>query len=308
MVVLHSVVSAIRRWTRTTYSLEAELVFVALAILAWQAARIPLEGSVATSLAHAYDVLRLERLVSLDVESSLIQQASDRGAIDALRWLYWNIHLPVLFAFVTAARLLAPERYPRIRTAFVLSFVPAVFVIGLYPLAPPRWVPELGLGIPPTQDELSATGALFHNETAAAASQHFGFAAFVAVASIWLFPRSRLAWATLAYPALVFVVIVATGNHYVFDCIVGALTFALGAVGAWLLQRGQPARALASAHAGGAASIVLGYGLIAWGIVSLNLTSPASRANLLPALVLVAGAAAVLVPRLAEKDALAESS
>ena len=103
-------------------------------------------------------------------------------------------------------------------------------MIWLYPLAPPHWLPEFGFGVPPTDAELTNTsGALFHNTTAAAASQHFGFALFVAAASIWLFPRSLLAWATIAYPVLVFVVIVGTGNHYVVDCAIGALTFVLAA-------------------------------------------------------------------------------
>ena len=217
------------RYLGRTYALETELVLVALVLVAWHAIRIPIEGDVATSLAHADDVLGLERALSLDIETWLI--ASTAAAASTLEWLYTNIHLPVLFAFVAAVRLLAPDRYPLLRTTFMLSFVPAALVIWLYPLAPPHWLPEFGFGAPPTDAELtSTTGALFHNTTAAAASQHFGFALFVAAASIWLFPRSPLAWATIAYPVLAFVVIVGTGNHYVLDCIVGTLTFAFAAV------------------------------------------------------------------------------
>ena len=145
-------------------------------------------------------MLQLERSLSVDVEARVIELFSTPTAAAALGWLYANVHLPILFGFVAAARLLAPDRYPLIRTAFVLSFVPAVLVIGLYPLAPPHWLTELGLGAPPSDAELGTSGALFHNSTAAAASQHFGFAVFVAAASIWLFPRSRLAWSTLAIP------------------------------------------------------------------------------------------------------------
>ncbi len=169
-------------------------MFVALVLLAWHAIRIPIEGDVATSLAHADDVLRLERALSLDVEHGVIGRLDDASITPALEWLYTNIHLPVLFAFVAAARLLAPERYPVVRTTFALAFLPAALVIWLYPLAPPHWLPEFGFGVPPTDAELtSTTGALFHNTTAAAASQHFGFAVLVAATAIWLFPRSRLA-------------------------------------------------------------------------------------------------------------------
>jgi PAP2 superfamily len=300
--------AAIARGIRRCYSVEAELAVVALVLVAWQAVRIPLEGGVATSLDHAQDVLRLEGFLSIDVEGWMVDAVNRANAEAALDWLYKNIHVPVLFGFVAAARLLAPDRYPRIRTTFVVSFLPAVLVIGLYPLAPPHWLPRFGFGVPPGDSALTGgTGELFHNTTAAAASQHFGFAVFVAATSIWLFPRSRLAWATIAYPALVFVVILGTGNHYVLDCIVGTLTFAFAAAVASVLH-GTSTPATVPAQRSGVAGIAVGYGLIAWGIVSLDLLSPGSRDNLLPYAVLLGGVvAALVVPRLAAREALAES-
>lgn len=297
---------AAARYAKRTYSVETELLFVALVLLAWHAIRIPIEGDVATSLAHADDVLGLERALSLDVEHAVIARLDEANVTPALEWLYTNIHLPVLFAFIAAARLLAPERYPVVRTTFALAFLPAALVIWLYPLAPPHWLPEFGFGVPPTDAELTnTTGALFHNTTAAAASQHFGFSVLVAATAIWLFPRSRLAYATLVYPVVVFLVIVGTGNHYVVDCIIGTLTLGVAAVVAWIVHRPTelaPARAQT-----GIASIALGYGLITWGFVSLDLTSLRSWDNTIYALVLVAGVAAVIAPRLADDELVADS-
>jgi PAP2 superfamily len=299
-------VVAVRRWVRACYSVEAELAFVALVLIAWQALRIPLEGSVAESLDHAGSVLRLEEALGLDIEASFIARASESGIVPVLAWLYANIHVPVLFAFMAAARLLAPERYPRLRTIFVLSFVPAIVVIGLYPLAPPRWLPSLGLGPTPTQFDLETSGALFHNETAAAASQHFGFAVFVAAAAVWLFPRSRLASAAIAYPVLVFLVIVCTGHHYVLDCVVGTLTFVVAALCARVVH-GRSSGAAAAAYRPGTAAVALGCGLVAWGTVSLDVTELASWSNIADAVVLMAGIAAILSPRLGAKEAVPES-
>jgi hypothetical protein len=302
-----SVGAGLARRVRACYSLEAELAIVALVLLAWQAIRIPLEGDIGISLVHAEDVLRLEHALALDVEPGIIASLSSSSAPEALRWAYENVHLPVLFGFVAAVRLLAPDRYPAIRTTFVVSFVPAVFVIGLYPLAPPHWLPRLGLGLPPSQAELTSGGDLFHNSTAAAASQHFGFAVFVAATLVWLFPRSPLAWAALAYPAFVFLVIVGTGNHYVLDCVVGTLTFALAATVAALVHQGHREPAL-GVQTSGAASIALGYGLVAWGLVSLNVLEPLAWTNAFPtAFVLAAGVAAVVVPRLGPDEVVAES-
>ncbi len=295
---------AVIRYLNRTYTPETELAIVALVLLAWHAVRITLEGNVATSLAHADDVLALERALQLDVEQWLIGATS--ALSPTLAWLYTNIHLPVLFGFVAAVRLLAPHRYPLVRMTFVLSFVPAVLVIGLYPLAPPHWLPEFGFGIPPTDAELTSTTAeVFHNTTAAAASQHFGFALFVAATAIWLFPRSAFAWATLAYPALAFVVIVGTGNHYVLDCVIGASTFVLASIAASRLLPASRRRTHVIEKAG-IASIAVGYALIAWGFVSLDLTA-LDADNVLHAVVLVAGVVAVVTPRLGEKGPLVET-
>jgi hypothetical protein len=306
VVVLPSQVTAVRRQLGTTYSVEVELALVALVLLAWHAVRIPLEGSVAVSLDHAATVLRLENALGIDIEGSAIRRAAETGVAPTLAWLYSNIHLPILFGFVAATRLLRPDHYPRVRTIFVLSFVPAIVVIWAYPLAPPRWLSDLGMGPAPREAELGSSGALFHNETAAAASQHFGFALFVAAMTLWLFPRSRALWLALAYPAVVFVVIVGTGNHYVIDCMVGALTFLLAALAGRFLHGGTAASGI-TASTNGAPIAALGYGLLAWGLVSLDFTTPVIWNNVGDALILVLGLVLVLSPRLGVKEAVTES-
>jgi hypothetical protein len=153
-----------------------------------------------------------------------------QGARGFLHFAYEHVHLPLLFGFLAVARLAAPARFPLVRLTLFLSFVPSVLLIGLIPVAPPRWLPELGSAGPPTNDQLTATTAeLLQNSTAALTSQHFGYAFLVAAGSLWLWPRSWLARLTLLYPAFVFVVILGTANHYVVDCAIGALTFCFGA-------------------------------------------------------------------------------
>ena len=297
-------VSALGKTLRSCRSVESELAIAGLVLLAWQALRIPLEGHVGVSLDHASDVLRLERALSIDVEASVIDRVSGSDVEPALAWIYRNVHLPVLFAFLAAVRLARPAQYPFVRTVFVLSFVPALLVIWLFPLAPPRWLSQLGLGPAPTDAELGSSGALFHNETAAAASQHFGFALFVAVVALWLFPRSNVARAAAAYPALVFLVIVGTGNHYVLDCVVGSLTFVLAAVVALVLHGRVPDDSRVAQPGAGIAAA--GYGLIAGGLVTLHLTALTSWSNVAGALELVTGVIVVVSSRLESMEPLAE--
>ena len=293
--------SRLRLLCRRRYSVEVEMVVAALVLIAWELGRLPLEGNVGLSVRHARSWLRLEDALGIDVERPLIEFGSRQPWNGILDWGYGGLHTPAIFAFLAAACLLAPERYPRLRTIFVLSFLPALVVIGMYPLAPPHWLTELGLGPAPTQHELTGTlGGVFQNSTAAAASQHFGFAAFIAAGSIWLFPRSVLAWGTLVYPGIVFVVIVGTGNHYVLDCVVGVLTFSLAAAASQLVHRGPTTR-VAVAPALPRRTIVVvvaGYALTAAGIDSLGSLAAGRWNSMLEVMLLAAGVAAALSPRL----------
>ena len=218
------------RWYERRHSFGVEMAFLVLVIVAWQAIRVPLEGRVDVAVAHARSILELESDLSLRVEPTLIRFGEIPALGRILHVAYANLHIPVLFAFFAAVYTMAPHRYPFLRSVFVLSFIPAVFVIGLYPTAPPRWLPELRLGVPPAQEQLAGTvPALLQNSTAAAASQHFAVSVLVGVGVLWLFPRSPFAWLVALYPLLIFVVIVGTGNHYVLDCIVGTATLVFGA-------------------------------------------------------------------------------
>ena len=157
-------------------------------------------------------------------------------------------------------RLLAPLRFAKLRTAYVLTHVPALAVLAAYPLAPPHWVAGLPYATGPPE-HLSAT----RNQTAAAVSLHFGVPVLLAVAALWLRPRGPLSWLLVVYPGAVFFVILATGNHYVLDTIVGSACAALGAVAAQLIhgptpEGGLPApgqRIALAAIAAGAAALVL---------------------------------------------------
>ena len=201
-------------------------------VVVWQAARIPFEGSVGVSIDHARDWLALERAVHLDVEASFIRLFHRAGLSGVASWVYFNIHLPVLFLFMASARRFAPERYPYLRATFVLAHVPALVAIGLYPLAPPRWLPELPFATAP-----DLKGTLL-NATAAVVSMHVGYPIFIAAATIWLAPRSRLAWLSVAYPLLVIALVLGTGNHYVLDAVTGALAIGVGAAAARVLCPG----------------------------------------------------------------------
>jgi hypothetical protein len=247
------------------------MAFLVLVIVAWQAIRIPLEGRVDLAVTHGRSILELENDLSLHVEPTLIRFGQDPSVGSLLRVAYTNLHMPVLFAFFAFVYAMAPHRYPFLRSVFVLSFIPAVFVIGLYPTAPPRWLPELGLGGPPAQEQLAGTlPALLQNSTAAAASQHFAVSVLVGLGVLWLYPRSPFAWVIACYPLLIFVVIVGTGNHYVLDCIVGGATLVFSTTVARSLHGEPLTEAAAAPPVSFTIRTVLGSAALAFGVLSLG--------------------------------------
>jgi hypothetical protein len=265
---------ALRRRLLTPARVEIDLLLVLGLLLAWHAVRIPLEGPVPVAMGNARSLLDVERALHLDVESSVL--GAVEGARGFLHFWYQHIHLPLLFGFLAVARLAAPAKYPLVRLTLFLSFVPAVLLIGLIPVAPPRWLPELGSAGPPADHELTATTAeLLQNSTAAITSQHFGYAFLIAAGSLWLWPHSWLARVTVVYPAFVFVVVLGTANHYVVDCLIGALTFCFGAGAAALIAGGLPRPSIEPASArtvvglAGVAVLLASYGVLTAALASL---------------------------------------
>jgi hypothetical protein len=215
--------AAPRALTRT-YPLPVEMLILAGIIAVWQVLRIPFEGSTSVSLAHARDWLALERNLHIDIEPSVLRFVHSRHwLIDAAQIFYRNANEAAVIGFMAAARTLDPVRYPLLRTTYALLHVPALLVLALYPLAPPHWV----AGIPYADGPPLHPSAL-RNETAAAVSLHFGAPVMIAAGALWLRPRAALAWLTLLYPPLVFVVILGTGNHYVLDTVIGTACVAAG--------------------------------------------------------------------------------
>jgi hypothetical protein len=248
------------------YGVHAEAGVVVAVLLAWQAARIPLEGSVSASLAHARSWHRLEGGLGLTgLEDAVISAVYRPDVIDVARWGYSNLHLFAIVAFMLLVRTRAPDRYPPVRNAFVLLHLPALLIIGLWPLASPSWLPHPPEwpGHPPSDAQLTGSlEATLRNSTAAAVSEHFGYPVLMLLAALWIAPRAPLAWLLALYPPLVLIIIVGTGRHWVLDAIVGALTVTLGVACAWWLHRSRtPTTAPAAEPLARAVALAIGYAL-----------------------------------------------
>jgi membrane-associated phospholipid phosphatase len=131
----------------------------------------------------------------------------------------------------------------------------ALFVHWQFPTAPPRLA---GVGLTDTLrafsgiDIGSPRSSPFSNPVAAVPSLHAGFAVGVAYGIV---KYTRAAWVKalgVIYPMGVFLTIVVTGNHFIFDAVAGVLVMMIGFMAVSRLQRRKRRAILAPATRGGA--------------------------------------------------------
>jgi hypothetical protein len=193
--------------------------------------------NVEAAMRHTADLVALERAVGLYVERGVQNGVEAIPMVPALLGLAY-----VLFHFAGTAALLIwvhrkhPDRFPLVRTTFVVATALSLLGYVLYPAAPPR-LAELGFSDTVT----SATGldlssdllGSLYNPFAAVPSLHFGYAVIVGAVLVSVATRRSLRIAGALYPAAMLVIIVGTGNHFFIDAILGGLVVVAG----WLVAR-----------------------------------------------------------------------
>ena len=136
------------------------------------------------------------------------------------------------------------ERYRFYRNVVIITMAVAVLVFALFPLAPPRLLPETFV------DTLDVFGPAFYtsrddasyfNEFAAMPSVHYSWTLVFGVLFFTSGPR-WLKIAGVAYPTLTLLAITVTGNHYIMDAVGGALLMLVAFGVAHALRRFQANR------------------------------------------------------------------
>jgi membrane-associated phospholipid phosphatase len=216
-----------------------QLLLFAAAYVVYNVARWIFAGDLSQAREHARSIVELERSVGMAVEGS-VQQALDSGA---LTWLLSNVYLAAQFVVVPAALVWlyrrSPQIYRGLRNTLLATWLIAVPVFALFPVAPPRLA---GMGIVDTVSEqagvaLTGRSTIFYNQLAAVPSLHVGFAVAVGVA-LALAVRARWAKAlALAWGPVVSLSVIATGNHYLFDIAAGLAVTAVGFAAGRLPER-----------------------------------------------------------------------
>ncbi|MGH2876733.1 MAG: phosphatase PAP2 family protein [Solirubrobacteraceae bacterium] len=195
---------------------------------------------------NATRVIDLERTLHVFVEPRVQAWAlQSRWLIDLADAIYLNAHTVVTVGALAFVYMRRNDSFYFVRNTFMIAMGIALVGYALYPTAPPRLMPQWGF-VDTVQQFTGirvqyGPGSELLNLYAAIPSMHVCFALLVAWPMTRLVRRRavRIAWGL--YPLLIGWVVIATGNHYLTDVLLGALTAGLSALAAkQLLARARP--------------------------------------------------------------------
>jgi membrane-associated phospholipid phosphatase len=179
---------------------------------------------------HADQIIDLERRLRIFIEPDLQRWLLHHEALIRPFNRYYAAFMPLFYACCVVAITLAPARFRQLRRVFVLSMLIALPWYALYPLAPPRFMPQEGF-----VDTLAVYGPQYFNENnlvtanhyAAMPSMHVGWTTIGAFMLAAVIPYRRIGTVLGGlYVAVMCLTVIVTANHYVLDIIGGWLVIA----------------------------------------------------------------------------------
>jgi len=235
----------------TAPSWRSELRLFVAGYLIYTAARWLFVGDLDDARDHARWIFHLEQMAGVAVEGS-VQRAFDWPAAS---WLLSNLYLAAQLAVLPGALVWlyhrSPGIYRELRNTVIATWLIAVPVFALFPVAPPR-LAQIGLVDTVSRQaavELTGRSTIFYGPLAAVPSLHVGFAVAVGIALAFALRHRWAKMLALAWGPLVALAVVATGNHYVFDIAAGLAVTGLGFVAGRLSGRLASARSPVSPSA-----------------------------------------------------------
>jgi membrane-associated phospholipid phosphatase len=198
-------------------------------------------GTIEEGRRNAEGLIDLERSLGIYVEPDLQRFFVDHN----LGMPFWNAFYVVSQVIVLPLTLLLVYRcrrdsYAFVRNMAVLSWSAGLIWYALQPVAPPRLLASGFTDTVSSQTFFNLDSDFvraFYNPVAAMPSLHVGMAPVVAWA-LWRLTRAPWSRALgLAYPVLVTVAIVVTGNHFLLDVAGGlAVVLPAAAISSWIAR------------------------------------------------------------------------
>jgi hypothetical protein len=225
------------------HSLRTEAIVVLGLYGLYELARGLAVGDADQALVNARRVVALEQSTGVFVEGR-VQDAEHLlpGLIDLLDVSYLTLHLAGTLAVLVWLHQRRPAVFPFVRTTLVLASGLALVGYLAFPTAPPR-LSEIGIVDTVSNAHFDLNTGLvsaLYNPYAAVPSMHVGYALVVA-ASLLRYRSRRLGLLVgILYAPFVVLVVIGTGNHFLFDAVAGAAVVLLAAGAARVLVQPPP--------------------------------------------------------------------
>ena len=231
-----------RLFPRGLFDVALQVALFQFAYMAYRFVRGWVDHPEGASIAfqHGREIINLERSTGLFFEPHLQDMLDPTGLIaDVSSWVYLNAQVTITVSCLIFIYMRHNESFYFVRNMFMVAWTIALVGYVVFPTAPPRFFPEWGFvdsvseftGVDPKS---APVNALF-NPYAAVPSMHVAFALMISMplATLTKHRATRIFWR--AYPLLVTFVIVMTANHFLFDALMGGLTFvAARMTAAWM--------------------------------------------------------------------------
>ena len=188
--------------------------------LAYQLARAAGDRSPSRAIENGLRVVNFELRITHHLYELALQQFVDQRQWLArlVYWSYWNSEFTVVGLALLWVYIRHHDAFTRFRNSILVANLLGLIGYVYMPMAPPRL---LGIGF--INDHTDGLIQLAANPYAAMPSLHAGDSLIVGVVLVNLVRHwwAKTFW--ILWPAWVWFVVMASGNHFWLDCIVGIL-------------------------------------------------------------------------------------
>jgi membrane-associated phospholipid phosphatase len=180
---------------------------------------------------HAAQLIGLERIAGLFHEPAIQQTVASVDELRVLFNLYYMLGFgPLLGLSLVWLGLRHRHVYRELRTAMLASLGLASLFFVLYPTAPPRLIPNLGIAdtVGLAGHDTGSFAGIHFDPYAAMPSMHVGWSFLLALIGVRVFTRYALRLLLALHPLLMALAVTVTGNHYFLDVLAGVAVALLG--------------------------------------------------------------------------------
>jgi PAP2 superfamily protein len=202
-------------------------------------------GNTSVAFAHARELISLERSLHIFVEPAIQGWATSSHLLVVIAaYVYINAQTTILIALLLYLYIAHNRSYYFVRNMLFVGMAIGLIGYGLFPTAPPRFLPEWGF-IDSIQQVTGVSGTstianVFFNPYAAVPSMHVAYAVLLGWTLARLVRRrvAKVFWAM--WPLFITFMTVITGNHFLIDAVLGVVVAGLSFVAARRLAALRP--------------------------------------------------------------------